>query len=107
MTSFPREELIAARKTLQGGLNTLTSKTNPHALSEDYKRVVVLGIDGLGAFDADEAVSHPNLDRIRTGSDVLYTPHRNIGFPLNQRTKLVGDASRCKSSAPRQYQRKH
>lgn len=68
-----KEEVIAARKTLQGGLNTLTSKTNPHALSEDYKRVVVVGIDGMGAFDADEAVSTPNLDRIRTGSDVLYT----------------------------------
>lgn len=73
LDTVSREELIAARKILQGGLNTLTSKTNPHALSEDYKRVVVLGIDGLGAFDADEAVSTPNLDRIRTGSDVLYT----------------------------------
>ena len=65
------EQIIFARKTLQSGLNTLTSKTNPSPLEEDYKRVVVLGIDGLGAFDAD--TDTPNLDRIRRGEDVLYT----------------------------------
>ena len=71
LASVTKDELISARKTLQSGLNTLTAKTNVNALEENYKRVIVVGIDGLGAFDAD--VDTPNLDRIRSGDDVLYT----------------------------------
>lgn len=104
LASVTKDELISARKTLQSGLNTLTAKTNINALEENYKRVIVVGIDGLGAFDAD--VDTPNLDRIRSGDDVLYTHTATSVVPSisAQNWSAMRSASARRDT---EYQRKH
>lgn len=64
-------DLVAAKRTLQNGMNFLTSKTNKNELDELYEHVVVLGIDGLGNFDTK--TDTPNIDRIAAQPDTLYT----------------------------------